>query len=113
MTQAMTWEIYGVGETTDVGWSWRCHRNGAIMRRGVFMFSNMQDALEDAVANGMDVTLHGCSIVGIDGVRAISQPSEGRSASPMLSHTAEHAFDHQRSAGSDLMSEDGRASTRA
>ena len=77
------------------------------------MFSNMQDALEDAIANGMDITLHGCSIVGIDGVRAILQPSGGHTASPVLSSTADHVFEHPRSAGADLMSQDTRESTRA
>lgn len=113
MTQAMAWEIYSVGETADVGWSWRCYRNGVLVRRGVLMFPEMQSAVEDAIASGMDTTLHRCRIIGMDGARDIPHQAGSRTALPMLSNTTEPAFTQEVSGTSDFMGQGERASPRA
>jgi hypothetical protein len=91
-SQTTTWEIYGVGEPAVFAWSWRCYRRGIIRRRGVFMFSNMQDAIEDAAANGMDTTLHVCRVIDIDGSKDIAYPFGSRTELLSQQNVGEHAL---------------------
>ena len=112
MTQAMAWEIYSVGETADVGWSWRCYRDGVPMRRGVLMFPEMQSAVQDAIDSGMDTTLHRCRIIGMDGARDIPPQAGNRTILPMLSNTAEPAFKQEVSGAPDFIDQGERASPR-
>jgi hypothetical protein len=49
----VSWEIYEIGEPKPYGWSWRCRIADRIVRRSDIMYSTIHEAIEDAVARGM------------------------------------------------------------
>jgi hypothetical protein len=69
--------------------------------------------VEDAIAGGMDTTLHRCRIIGMDGARDIPHQAGSRSALAMLSNTAEPAFKQDLSGAPDFTGQGERASPRA
>jgi hypothetical protein len=81
MSAAVEWTIYGIGEPTAFGWAWRCSMDGTLTRQSVFMFSTIREAVEDAIANGMDATLHNCVIVEVNNTGRQSPVRPGGGAS--------------------------------
>jgi hypothetical protein len=63
------WEIYEIGALKPFAWSWRHRAAGEIVRQGDIMYSNIREAIADAIAHGMDDPCSRCEIVRMDSSR--------------------------------------------
>ena len=63
------WEIYEIGAAKPYAWSWRYRVGGKVARQGDIMYSNIRNAIDDAIAHGMNDPRNRCDIVLADATR--------------------------------------------
>jgi hypothetical protein len=63
------WEIYEISATKPFAWSWRYRIEDKIVRQGDVMHSTLWDAIDDAIAHGMEDPHPQCVIVRLDKTR--------------------------------------------
>jgi hypothetical protein len=63
------WEIYEIGAIRPYAWSWRYRIGGKVARQSDIMYSSIRNAIDDAIAHGMNDPHNRCDIVLADATR--------------------------------------------